>query len=106
MTARIIKKPEAKRDLIDRMAYLDRTNAALAGRFLVAVETTFEQLARNPGLGGFCELELPALANIRVFPVKRFPKYLIFYREREDGIEVIRILHGAQDLEGIFSATE
>jgi toxin ParE1/3/4 len=102
---RVIKKPEAKRDLIERMAYLDQINPGLAGRFLAAVETTFSRLAEMPGLGGLCELDIPGCPDLRVFPVKRFAKYLVFYRALPDGIDVIRVLHGAQDIEGILRAT-
>lgn len=31
-----------------------------------------------------------------------FPNHLIFYRPVEDGIEVLRVVHGAQDIEAIF----
>ena len=35
--------------------------------------------------------------------LSRFPKYLVFYRPITDGIEVIRVLHGARDLDGILA---
>ena len=39
---------------------------------------------------------------MRSFPVKRYRNYLIFYRPSRDGIEVIRILHGARDFRRYF----
>lgn len=36
---------------------------------------------------------------LRSFPVKI---YLIFYRPIDEGIEIVRILHGSQDIETIF----
>lgn len=33
---------------------------------------------------------------------ERFADYLIFYRRFEDRIEILRVLHGARDLEGLF----
>ncbi|MGH9438287.1 MAG: type II toxin-antitoxin system RelE/ParE family toxin, partial [Terriglobia bacterium] len=36
------------------------------------------------------------------FPVKDFPKYLIFYRPIRDGIEVVRVIHGARDIPALF----
>jgi toxin ParE1/3/4 len=38
------------------------------------------------------------LQGVRWFPVKGFPKVLVFYRPLNDGVEVLRVLHGAQDL--------
>jgi toxin ParE1/3/4 len=36
---------------------------------------------------------------LRSFPVKN---YLIFYRPIDEGIEIVRILHGSQDIETLF----
>ncbi|WP_309745488.1 MULTISPECIES: type II toxin-antitoxin system RelE/ParE family toxin [unclassified Chamaesiphon] len=36
-------------------------------------------------------------------PIKGFKKYLIFYRLQVDEIDVMRVLHGAQELESILS---
>jgi toxin ParE1/3/4 len=38
-----------------------------------------------------------------VWRVKDFEKYLIFYRPQKDGIDVLRIIHGARDIEELFS---
>lgn len=39
-----------------------------------------------------------AAASIRLFPHR---PYLIAYRERGDGIEVLRVLHAARDLDSL-----
>lgn len=36
--------------------------------------------------------------------VTGFPKHLVFYQSRGDEIVVLRIVHGARDLESLFSA--
>jgi toxin ParE1/3/4 len=41
--------------------------------------------------------------TLRSFPVGN---YVIFYREVSEGIEIIRVLHGARDIEGIISSSE
>jgi toxin ParE1/3/4 len=43
---------------------------------------------------------------MRRFPVKDFEKYLIFYLPHKQGIDVIRILHGAQDIDSLISEKE
>jgi plasmid stabilization system protein ParE len=36
---------------------------------------------------------------VRVYPLpRRFRNYLVFYRTTSDGIEILRVLHGARDL--------
>ena len=55
-----------------------------------------------PGIGAEFEHDHPALAGVRFFPVSRFRNYLVFYRPVADGIEVIRVVHGARDIDTIF----
>jgi toxin ParE1/3/4 len=38
--------------------------------------------------------------DLRSFPVGRF---VIFYREVRDGIEIVRVLRGARDLPALFN---
>jgi toxin ParE1/3/4 len=40
--------------------------------------------------------------GIRLWRIRGFERYLIFYRPIPDGIEVIRVLHGARDIDTIF----
>ena len=55
-----------------------------------------------PRIGPKCEVANPALADLRWFRVKDSKNYLIFYREIDNGIEVIRVLHGARDIDSIL----
>jgi toxin ParE1/3/4 len=59
-----------------------------------------------PLLGGLWEGRNPAFAEMRTWPIRRFKNYIIYYRPIPTGIEVIRVLHGAQDVERIFEETE
>jgi len=34
--------------------------------------------------------------------VKGFERYLIFYRPLTDGVEILRAIHGARDIERLF----
>jgi toxin ParE1/3/4 len=53
-------------------------------------------LARMPELGR----KRPDLApDLRGFPIGN---YIIFYRPVPDGIQVIRVLHGARDIPELF----
>ncbi len=33
-----------------------------------------------------------------------FPNYLVFYRVIDEGVDVLRVLHGARDIDAIFEA--
>jgi plasmid stabilization system protein ParE len=56
-----------------------RTRPMLAFRFVDAVEASVEQLLRMPHMGAPRELRNPALKGLRVWPVKEFEEFLIFY---------------------------
>jgi len=53
-------------------------------------------LADNPGLGRARDELRPGL---RSFSAGRF---LIFYRPLDNGIQVVRVVHGARDIGGLF----
>lgn len=55
-----------------------------------------------PGMGSLYPVENSRLQGLRKWPVKDFKKYLIFYFERDDAIEVVRILYATQDINSIL----
>lgn len=55
-----------------------------------------------PGLGKFSKFSNPQLAGIRQYSINGFRLYLIFYLVIDSGIEILRVLHGARDLEAIL----
>ena len=72
-------------------------------RFLDEAERTFRRLAAMPGMGTRYDPDHPALADLRYFPIARHKSDLVFYRPLADGIEVLRVLHGARDIAGILA---
>lgn len=104
MKPRVVILPLADRDLDEKAEYIARNRPVTARRFYDAADRAFERLANTPGLGGPWESTNPNLAGLRVWPIPRFKNYLIFYRPIPDGIEVVRVLHGAQDIESILGA--
>jgi toxin ParE1/3/4 len=54
-------------------------------------------------MGSVRTFQAPRLTGLRVFPVRGFPKHLIFYRQVADGIELVRVLHGARDVAAILA---
>jgi toxin ParE1/3/4 len=100
--AKINKRPIVIRDLIQQATYIAEDNLEAGERFLVAAEETFQSLGRMPEIGKLCGFSLPQLSGIRQYPIKGFRNYLIFYRAIDSEIEVLRVLHGARDLEEIL----
>ncbi len=102
--SRIVRRHAARLDLIATYRhYAQEAGPAVANRFLAQAEATLTRLVRRPGLGTLYNHEHPALTDVRYFPISRFKTYLVFYRPRTGGIEVLRILHGARDLDSILT---
>jgi len=77
--------------------YLAEAGRDIAFSFIDALEAAFLQIATNPAA---CsprwgqDLKLPGLRSQKL---KRFP-YLVFFMEREDHIDVWRVLHARRDI--------
>jgi|SRR3954447_10244262 toxin ParE1/3/4 len=93
---RLLKTPEARLDLIEIGAYIEADNPDAADRLLDLFEEKFRLLAEFPGMGRTRDELVPGL---RSFPVG---KYLIFYFPLADGIDVVRVVHGARNLRKIL----
>jgi toxin ParE1/3/4 len=83
-------------DLQIAAQYIYKDNPTAAYSFLEAAYDTFEFLARNPGVGRQrSDLGFP---EVRSWRIKRFRRYLVFYRPLSDRIQIWRVLHGVRDL--------
>lgn len=84
-------------DIFDIAVYLADRSASAASRFVDAVQKTLKDLAPMPGIGSRKDFDDPALAEVRTWWVADFPNHLIYYIAMEDGIDVLAIMHGAQE---------
>jgi toxin ParE1/3/4 len=100
-------RPQADQDIDQIADYLsDAANLETGLRFLTEVYAAFTMLAAQPGIGWPCRMQNLRLAGVRTFRVsERFRDYLIFYQLLPQRIEIIRIVHGSQDLEALFGDT-
>jgi len=92
-------RPQARLDVIELATYIGKDSVLAANRFLDASEATFDLLAETPQLGAIYPTKNHRLRGLRVFRVKGFPNHLAFYLDRNYGVEVVRVIHGARDLD-------
>ncbi|MCY1268803.1 ParE toxin of type II toxin-antitoxin system, parDE [compost metagenome] len=94
----IIPRALANRDIDDAIRYYLSEGAEQAALgFIDALERAYKQISRHPESGSSRyahELDLPGL---RSWTLKRYP-YLILYIERDDHIDLWRVLHGTRDI--------
>jgi len=91
----VTKTVRAEQDLDEIWFYIALDNVEAADNLLDDIDSSCQLLAMQPR-GGRLRREL--LAELRSFPVGR---YVVFYRPQDDGIEVVRVLHSARDIESV-----
>ncbi len=87
----------ARQDLREISRYIEERNPQAAIRVLLRIETQLSLLGENPMLGEAWDHNIPGL---RRFSLKG--NYVGFFRPLADGIEVVRILHGARDADALI----
>jgi toxin ParE1/3/4 len=99
----LTRKPVRPRQLAHQdvqaaiLYYLREAGPDVTLGFIDALEAAFRGIAEHPAAGTpryAHELALPGLRGRRL---KRYP-YLVFYVEREDHIDVWRVLHAERDI--------
>jgi toxin ParE1/3/4 len=100
---RIKRTPKAKQDVLEHVLYLAKINPEIADQFIEASETAFEKLAQMPRKGRRQEFKSPDLADTRRWFIPGFDQYLIFYRPIKGGIEILRVLHGMQNIDAVMN---
>jgi toxin ParE1/3/4 len=83
-------------DLDEIWLYISQDNPDSADKFIGELASRFPKLASMPEMGRLREELSPGL---RSFPVGR---YIVFYRRAGDGVEIIRVLHGARNFPPLF----
>jgi len=100
---RVLLSPRADRDIDEQFAYLaEEGRLDTAARFLEATESAFQTLLEMPELGAPRRFANPKLQGLRMWPIQGFEKHLIFYRPVTRGIEIVRVLHAARDIEPLL----
>jgi len=100
----VIPRELANRDVDEAIEYYlseDARQAAMG--FIEALEQAYTHIGRHPATGSpryAHELNLPGL---RAWPLTHYP-HLVFYIERNEHIDVWRVLHGERDIPGWLGA--
>lgn len=95
---RVVPRDQAHRDADNAIDHCAReANQSIALGFVDALEAAYRAIAEHPGAGSSRyahELALPGLRHRRLAP---FP-WLVFYVEREDHIDIWRVLDALRDI--------
>ena len=102
MKRRLVILPRARAELHDQAEYISVEDEESSRRFLAAASASFADLLATPGLGRLRRFRAARLHGLRSWRVRGFENWLMFYRVTDDAVEIVRVLHGARDLEAAF----
>lgn len=90
MSRKLIVTKGAEADILDGYLSYEETQESLGRRFMDEIERAFDRIRPNPFL--YQEVE----KDIRRAVTHTFP-YLVFYTFDDQSIQILAVIHGAQD---------
>ena len=96
--SRVLFTPSAERDLNHILDWIAEDRPLTAVKVITKIRDKCRLYATQPKIGQR-RPEFPG--EYRSFPVDR---WVVFYRTRDDGIEVHRVLDGSQDLDSLLGS--
>lgn len=92
----VVRTEQAETDLADILGGLDERNPRTAERLAAAIDARCNFLGQFPQAGRTREELAPGLRSIVI------DHYIVFYRVTPSSVEVLRVLHGARDIDTIM----
>ena len=94
--ALVTRRPLAAADILDIWDHIAEDSLNQADRWADKLDEKFRLIATQPFMGR----RRPELAaELHSFP---FGRYVIFYTPVDGGIDVVRVLHSARDVDAVF----
>ncbi len=104
---RVSIRPRAAADIEQCANYLEEhATPETALRFRFAIMDAIERVAAMPGVGSPRHLKNPRLSGLRMWIIPGFKNYLLFYVTPHEGVQIVRVFHGAQDVNAILETEE
>src|SRR5437870_2491556 len=92
----VVRTDQAETDLAEILDYLEERSPQAAERLATAIDDRCSLLGQLPQMGRTREDLGPGLRSVVV------ERYVLFYRVTATAVEVLRILHGARDIDSIM----
>jgi toxin ParE1/3/4 len=100
---RLLLSDAAIADILEQAEwYSVQSGEALAHRWEKAVTSSVLRIVNRPGRGTLCTFKSVELRDVRRITIPGSPKHLLFYKFREAEILILRVVHGARDLERLL----
>lgn len=100
-----ILRPQSQRDRqVEVRYYRKEAGSKPAVRLVPATNAALDQIELEPGIGSPVLGKVLDIPDLRTWRVTKFP-LLWFYFERDDHLDVVRLLGERQDIAAILSAS-
>jgi len=100
---RLVFSDAAISDILEQADWYEtQSGKRLAKRWEQAVTEAVAFATKRPLAGSACNFKSSELNSVRRVPINGFPKHLLFYRFDENEVHILRVVHGARDLERLF----
>jgi toxin ParE1/3/4 len=96
----VVRTDQAEADLSQILDFLDQRTPPAAERLAGAIDERCRLLGEFPEMGRTREELAPSLRSVVV------EQYVLFYRTTATAVQVVRILHGARDIDTIMKGEE
>lgn len=94
---RVLRRPQAVDDVLEVWDFIAEDSLDQADSWVDRLDAALQRLATQPSMGR----ARPEIADdLRSLP---FERYVIFYLPIPDGVDVIRVLHSARDVDSAFN---
>ena len=96
-------RPQARRDRQAEVRYYRKeAGSKVAIRLVAETNKALDQIEQEPGIGSPVLGKILAIPNLRTWRVNKFP-LLWFYFERDDHLDVVRLLGERRDIAEILA---
>lgn len=99
MKRKLLIRPIARLDVVAQYSYLLKHNPSAAAKFRQAVKAGFKRIRRDCRSCATLPLKRFEGIELRFYRPQGFPSHLIVFQVTDDSIRILRVLHGAQDVE-------
>lgn len=94
--ARVTRRPQAETDILEIWDYIAEDSMVEADRWVDRLDERFALWATQPMMGRSRDELAPGVRSLA------FGRYVVFFEPLQDGIDVVRVLHGTRDIDANF----
>ncbi|WP_029462304.1 type II toxin-antitoxin system RelE/ParE family toxin [Serpentinimonas barnesii] len=95
--ARVTRRPLAESDILEIWQFIADDSVAAADRWIDELDEKMALWATQPMMGRARDDLAPGLRSLAL------GRYVVFFVALADGIDVVRVMHGARDIDNTFA---